>query len=238
MNSIIGEIDNKPVTKRSNKQNKWELSIGEAVELLGKYGNNSSNSGSNFRYFRVCYPDRYEAVEFIKIATYVKSWISDNESTYITPPFTQSYLGEFTEVAIDMNLIVTTFSNGTKTEMPLLEFIKQHNFEDFISEENEITSEEFWRNDFFEGNVITFYIGDFEFNAFNGMTFAEYCGGPFLSSGSWSEPSLNVEGSGGYVYVSYGGVGGGNLKDALGNDVLATDHITPGAQYFANSPGN
>jgi hypothetical protein len=234
MNTIIGELFNRPITIKSNKQNKWELTVEEAVNKLG----GSSNSSTNFKYFKYAANNYdYGINDFITLATLVKFISFRNEQIEITPKKPITAQGYFILFSIDMNAKQTIYNNGEAISESMADIIKNNGFEKYVLKENEITEEEFWKDNFTKDKLIAFGINGQSFTCFEGMTWGEVCGTDTAwGDGSWSSISLEALSSG-HISVSYGSIGGGILKDQNGNDVIKDDVIIPDYIYIAPSPG-
>lgn len=84
------------------------------------------------------------------------------------------------------------------------------------------------------GSEIAFKVDDTNFVALDGMTWAQFCESDYNDGGDatgWN--TLSMEVSGDYIYCSTGPVGAGNLKNADGSEVKATDRIKAGGQYYS-----
>lgn len=84
------------------------------------------------------------------------------------------------------------------------------------------------------GSEIAFKVDDTNFVALDGMTWAQFCDSEYNNGGDatgWN--TLSMEVSGDYIYCSAGPVGAGNLKNADGSEVKATDRIKAGGQYYS-----
>lgn len=119
----------------------------------------------------------------------------------------------------------------------MADIIKNGGFEKYVLKENEITEEEFWKDNFAKDKLITFGINEQSFTCFEGMTWGEVYGTDSAwGDGSWLNISLKVLQSGN-INVSYGNIGGGLLKDREGNYVTKDDVIIPDYIYVPHSSG-